>query len=665
MCGIVAILRTGARPLPPESVIRTMAATVAHRGPDGSGVHADEDVQIAAVRLAVVDLEGGRQPVFGCSRAIACVYNGELYDHRARREELSTQGHSIVDACDTSLVPHLYEQHGEAFVEKLDGMFALALWDQREKKLLLARDRLGIKPLYYAVTPDYVIVASEIKAILASGLCARRIDRDALDDVLSLGYPCPPRTMFEGIVELRPAHFAIGHARRGLGSPRRYWRAPIPPRGAHRSGKPSNLAGELREVLRAAVRSHLVADVPVATALSGGLDSSSIAALAKDVTGAPPTTFSIAFEDAAFDESRHVRTMTEWLGGPSHEVIARAKAAELLPEMIWHTEQPLLVPGAIGGLLLSALQREKGVRVALTGDGADELLGGYDVFRAAKLRRALDGSALRGARPAIFRSLARLTGQPTGLADVIETDAAAAEEIARIHGGVYPPWYDTWKLLDLERDALLGVGGRRVRPIAEPPAGYGALVRDDVRSLDPLDAQLAMEIETRLPSFILVISDRSAMANGVEARVPFLDGRVVEHMLSLPPSLKMRGFQEKALLRDAMSPLLPPRIRRRRKQPFMTPVAPWFFSTGAPPAVEEAMTREALRDAELFAPDVVERMRAALSEAPARSAMRLRLELVLMQVLGTQLLHRLFVSRAITCSPPSPPGAPQARRTRS
>ena len=651
MCGIVAILRLGERPLPPPSLITTMAAAIAHRGPDDFGVHEDGDVQLAAVRLAVVDVQGGRQPAYGCTRSIVCVYNGETYDHRALREDLTGRGHRIDDACDTSTVPHLYEQHGDALVEHMHGMFAFALWDAANKKLLLGRDRLGIKPLYFAKTADYLLVASELKAILASDLGRRAIDRDALDDVFSLGYPCPPRTMFEGIAELLPAHVAVAHAGQGIGVPRRYWRAPIPPRGAHRAGDARTLAGELREVLRTAVKSHLVADVPVSTALSGGLDSSAIAALAKEVSGAPPEAFSIVFSDRAFDESSHARAMAAFLGATPHEIVANASAAELLPEMLWHTEQPLLVPGAIGGLLLSARQRQEGVRVALTGDGADELLGGYDVFRVARLRRKLDSSWLRHARPMIFRALASITRQPSGLADVVETNAREAEEIARLHGGVYPPWYDTWRLLDVERKALLSPDGRRVRPIAEPPAGYRALVRADVASLDPFDAQLAIELETRLPAFILVISDRSAMAHGIEARVPFLDDRVVEHVLSLPPSVKMRGLREKAVLRDAVEDLLPRSIRRRHKQPFMTPIAPWFFHPGAPESVRAAMTTEAVRDAGLFSPEVVARLTAALATAPARSVSRLRLELVLMQVLGTQLLHRLFVSREITIAP--------------
>jgi asparagine synthase (glutamine-hydrolysing) len=647
MCGIALIFRLGARPLPEPGVLGRMLDAIAHRGPDGRGTFADDDVQLGAVRLAVIDPRGGRQPVHGCGGArVSCVYNGELYDAAEHRRALAAS-HALADACDTTLLPHLYEEHGEAMVERMRGMFAFALWDAARRRLLLARDRLGIKPLFWARTPDYLVAASEVKAILASGLVEAVIDRDAVDDVFSLSYPCPPRTMFRGVVELRPAHLLVvrrepGEAR--VGEPRRWWRAPFLPRGEHSRRSASEHEHELREVLRDAVRTHLVSDVPLAACVSGGLDSSAIAALAKEASGGAPTTFSIAFDDPRFDESSHARAVARHLGSHPHEIRADAHAAELLPQMIWNLEVPQIVPGAIGGLLLSARERAEGVPVVLTGDGADELLGGYDVFRAARARRALDARWLDPLRPWIFRAAGRATGQPAGLADWMARTARPAGEVARAHGGVYPPWYDVWRLLDVERAALLSPEGRRVRPIEEPPAGFAALVPENAAALEPLDAELALELETRLPSWILVISDRSAMAHGVEARVPFLDHRVVELVAAMPPSAKMRGLREKAVLRGAVRDLLPPAIAARRKQPFMTPVRDWFFRRPAPAFVERELSAEALKSAGLFSPEVVARLALALERAPERHVDRVRLELVMMLVLGTQLLHRLFVA---------------------
>jgi asparagine synthase (glutamine-hydrolysing) len=649
MCGLVVILRLGQRPLPGPEIMRRMLGSIAHRGPDDWGMTADEDVQLGAVRLAVIDPRGGRQPVRGCASArVSCVYNGELYDAAEHRRELE-RDHALPDACDTTLLPHLYEEHGAAMVERMRGMFAFALWDGAARTLLLARDRLGIKPLFWARTRDYLVVASEVKAILVSGLVERAIDRDALDDVFSLSYPCPPRTLFRGVHELRPAHqMTAGPG--GVGEPQRWWRAPFLPRGEHRPGRERDHEHALRDVLRDAVRTHLVSDVPLAARVSGGIDSSAIAALAGEATGAPPAAFSIAFDDPRFDESVHARAVARHLGSRLHSVLADARAAERLTELVWHTEMPQVVPGAIGGLLLAERERGEGVPVVLTGDGADELLGGYDVFRAARARRLFERPWMRPFQPSAFRLAGRATHQPRGLVDWMLDTARPSDQVATAYGGVVPPWFDVWRLLDVERTALLspdGPAGRhRVRPIEEPPAGFSALVHPEAASLDPLDAELALELETRLPSWILVISDRTAMAHGVEARVPFLDHPVVALTSSLPPDVKMRGLREKAVLRGAVRDLLPRSVVSRRKQPFLMPIRDWFFGDGAPEHVAQDLSPAAVRDAGLFAPEVVARLRVALDRSPDHHVDRLRLEMVMMLVLGSQVLHRLFIADA-------------------
>ena len=385
MCGIAVILRLGERPLPDAGVMDRMLAAIAHRGPDGRGASTlDDRVMLGAVRLAVIDPHGGRQPVHGCPSArVTCVYNGELYDATEHRGRLAPR-HEIADHCDTTLLPHLYEEHGEAMVERMRGMFAFALWDGPRRRLLLARDRLGIKPLYYAITPDYLVVASEMKGIFASGLVAPEIDRDALDDLFSLSYACPPRTMFRGIVELRPGHRLSIEQGRAPGAPARWWRAPFRPRGEHMRGSVSDVEHALRAQLEDAVHTHLVADVPVAARVSGGIDSSAIAALAARETRSALTTFSIVFDDPQYDERSHARAVAEHLRADSREVLADPAAAERLPEMVRALEMPQPIPVAIGGLLLAERERAEGVPVVVTGEGADEIFGGYDVFRASR-----------------------------------------------------------------------------------------------------------------------------------------------------------------------------------------------------------------------------------------------------------------------------------------
>ena len=653
MCGIVAILRRGARPLPDASVIRRMASSIVHRGPDGWGLHADADVQLAALRLAIIDPEGGRQPTRGCRDDVIAATNGELYDHASLRASLHAAGHTLRDRCDTSLVPHLYETHGERLVEHLHGMFALAVWDASARRLLLARDRLGIKPLFVAETADFVLVASEQKALFASELISPRIDPDRLAELFTLGHPCPPHGLFTGVRELPPAHLAIAHAGRGLEPPRRYWRAPFvsvaeAEARARREGaiRMDRAAAELRRELEGAVRSHLVADVPVAAALSGGLDSSGIASLARAVSGRAPATFSLSFPGEAIDESAHADAVAAHLGGAHHRIALGREDAKLLPEMLWHTELPMLVPGAIGGLRLSEAQRAAGFRVALTGDGADELFGGYDVFRLARVRGTLDATPLAGLQGALLAMSAAFTNQPRGLAALLVRSKAESASLAAKTGGVVLPWADQMRLLDLDRAALLAPSGARPLPGETPPDALIERLRPDLATLDPLDAQLAIELETRLPAWILVISDRSAMAHGIEARVPFLDDCVVRTALAVPAELKMRGLEEKAVLREALRGLLPASIVKRRKQPFTTPISSWFFGDGSsrpPPFVEDALSHGSLRAAGLFDVSIVERLRRELSGSPAHSADRLRRELVLMLVLGTQLVHSLFV----------------------
>lgn len=645
MCGFAGILRRSERPLPDPAVLRRMMGTIEHRGPDESGEYLSDDVQLGVVRLSIIDVKEGHQPVWGCDADVVAVYNGELYNHYELRRELQQDRHRLQSESDSAVVPHAYELWGADFVSHLRGMFALAIWDARERRLLLARDRLGIKPLYVAETPHYILFGSEIKALLASGVVPREIDREALDDLLSLSYPCPPRTMFRGIRELRPAHLIEARARdrRGLREPQRYWRAPFVPRGEHRRVSRRAAEAELRELLRRKVYEHLQSDVPVATYLSGGLDSSALSALVKEVTGDPPTAFSIGFDSAEHDERAFADRMAAALGSQQHTVVCDRTTADSYPNVLWHMELPLQFPLALPLERLSASARGQGFKVVLTGEGADELFGGYDCFRADKMRRIFDRPALRRLRPAFYRRLYGWHGLPEGTVDKMLANQSRSAEIERRFGGVYPAWFDMWTTLDLDRARLLAPDGRRVRPTDEPPDRFLDLLPENIEALHPFDAILALELESRLSSWILPIGDRASMANGVEARVPFLDHEVVEYITALSPSLKMRGFTEKALLRGAVRDLLPPEIANRQKRPFYTPLKSWFFAKDGPAYVPEVLSERAVRDAGLFDPKSVTRLRRDLHEVPDGHLLRVQHEWVLSLVLGAQLLHELFV----------------------
>lgn len=636
-------MRVGERPLPASSALQRMLASIGHRGPDDSGDYLSQDIHFGAVRLAIIDPKSGSQPVAGCRGRIHAVLNGEIYNHHYLRGRLLKSGHHLPSECDTEILPHLYEEYGSSLVELLSGMFSAVVWDEVERKLLLARDRMGIKPLYYHIDHDFLVFASEVKAIFASGLVKPELDPRSIDDLFSLSYPCPPRTMFRNVFELRPAHImSFSLPSRALRF-RRYWECPFPPAGQHRQITRAEAVEELAGLLRSSVYRHLMSDVPIGLYLSGGIDSSAIAAIYHDVTGDSPETFSMGFDTDGFDESPEIREIAGSLGAKSNFIECGADLATDFERMIWHMEVPLQFPLAAPLISLAGLARSKGFRVVLTGEGADELFGGYDCFRADKMRRILDRPGIRRIRPYFYSQLYQWSGMPSGTSERMRQNHESSGEIQAAYGGVFPPWYDMWSVVGIDRQNLLGVDDRLVRPVSEPPEEFLSLLPPDLDRLDPLDAGIAVEFVTRLPSWILLIGDRSSMANSVEARVPFLDQELVEFVASLSPQLKMPGFREKSLLRCAVKGMLPRSVAKRRKRPFFTPITEWFFGGRPPEFVEENLSTASILDSGLFNPSLVAKFRRDLRVAHPRSLYRRQLEWTLLLVLGTQTLHRQFV----------------------
>lgn len=645
MCGIAGIVRRTGRPLPNPAVLGRMLTAIGHRGPDDSGEFIGRDLHIGAVRLAIVDPKGGAQPVEGCDHRSMAVCNGTIYNHHAIRREVFDDRHKLNSDCDVAVIPHLFEEFGPSFVELLQGMFSLAVWNEQSGSLLLARDRLGIKPLYYCETPDFLLFASEVKAIFASGLIKPEIDRDSLDDLFSMSYPCPPRTMFRDVRELLPAHQLQVDLRSGRLSIRRYWRCPFLPKGEHRPISRYEAAEELRSKLRSRVYEHLMADVPMGVYLSGGIDSAAIAAHVREVMGDAPTTLSVGFGLEDFDEYPQIAAMAKHIGSENHFSIVDSVEASDLERMIWHLELPPLFPIALPLMRLSALARTRGIPAVLTGEGADELLGGYDAFRADKMRRAFDWPGLGLLRRHAYAGLYHWSGVPDGTVEKMLKNHQSVDAIRSAYGGVFPPWYDIWTTVGVDRDRLLGREGRRVRSVEVAPSELRSLFVDDLAALDPLDAGIAFELATRLPSWILLVGDRSSMANGVEARVPFLDHEIVEYLVSLPPALKMRRFREKSVLRDSVREMLPARVVGQRKRPFFTPIREWFFGPTAPDFVSEHLSRRRLIEADLFDPEFVDELRKRIASAPHGHLSRREIEWTLMLILGAQVLHDQFVAR--------------------
>jgi asparagine synthase (glutamine-hydrolysing) len=589
ICGIAAPAGAGAEEL---AGARAMSAALEHRGPDSAGEALEDPVVLAARRLAIIDLAHGDQPIATEGRAVTVVQNGEIYNHAALREELAGRGHAFATRCDTEVIGHLYEEHGLDAFARLRGMFAVALWDAWHRRLVLARDRFGIKPLFHAELPDgRLAFASELSALLRLPGLPRELDRDALEAYLAFNSVPAPMTALRAVRKLPPGHWLTWTAPDGRGEERGRveigrWGRPTPARAdALRTEDETALAAELRERLRDSVRAHLVADVPVGVLLSGGIDSSALTALAAQESGRPVQTFSIGFEERSFSELEQARTVARRYGTDHHELVVRPDAAELLPEIAAASDEPLGDSSALPTYLVSRLAAEH-VKVVLSGEGGDELFGGYDTY-AADLLAARVGGAARLLWPLVERLPSGNGRVPLDYKLKRFTRAAHLPPLEAHHG---------WKEIfgpDARR-ALLGSDGAR-----DPLEPYRARWAETAGA--PALARLQdVDLGIYLVDDLLVKTDRMSMAHSLEARVPFLDGHVAELGLALPTAMKVRGLAKKRLLRRAVAPLVGEEIARGRKRGFSIPAAAWLRGPLVP------FAREVLSPARLTAQGVLE-----------------------------------------------------------
>jgi asparagine synthase (glutamine-hydrolysing) len=448
--------------------------------------------------------------------------------------------------------------------------------------------------------------------------------------------------MFAGIRQLEPAHYSTfenGHKK-----DHRYWSLRFPAEAAE-VRKPEEFYREgLRELLRDVVREHVQSDAPIGAYLSGGLDSTAIVALAREHLAGSLPTFSIGFTDPTLDEREFSQLAAQSLSVPNQLIELSRSSAELYPTVLWHLELPLLYPIAIPHYILSQAAHNAGLKVILSGEGADEIFGGYDCFRADKMRRVLSSPGLAPMRSLAYRQLYRWAGSTPGLVDfMIDLHRRPTAPVEQRYG-TYPAWYDVWQMLLPFKHFLFADGLTSQLDGTDPEAEFEEIRPTEIQRLSSLDRSISLELLTRLPSWILPISDRVSMANGIELRVPFLDHRIIEFSAAIPEDLKMRGFSEKTVLRDAMLGLIPEAIRRRRKRPFYTPITDWFFSDPAPEYVADALSDAAVRNAGWFDLDGLSRLRSMGKAATPGSFDAVRIEWALMGVLGVQLLDDLFVS---------------------
>ncbi len=618
-----------------------MVAALHHRGPDGQGVRVDGAIGLGHARLSIIDLEGGAQPLHNEDRSIWAVFNGEIFNYIELRESLLRQGHDFHTQSDTEVLVHLYEQHGDDFVEHLNGQFAIALWDGRRQRLVLARDRVGIRPLFYTWTAGRLAFASEVKALFALPEVPRRLDAGALASTFSYWSVLPPASLFEGIQVLPPGHVMAVEGR--AVRLRRYWDWHFPGAPACGARSEDECAEALRALLIDAVRLQLRADVPVGAYLSGGLDSSIITTIVRHHTDTPLRSFSLTFEDAEFDESAHQQALVRHLQ-TDHSAIQATKAAigVAFPRMVWHAEAPVVRTAPAPMMLLADSVRAAGYKVVLTGEGADEAFGGYDLFKEAKIRRFV-------ARAPASRWRSHLLGR---LYPYLAHSPAAGQAFARQFFGsgldqVDRPWFAHMTRMATTRRVLAFFREEwRERLLAwDPHAALAAALPDDFARWEPMERDQYVEAHTLMSGYLLSSQgDRMAMAASVEARYPFLDHRVIEFACRLPPRFKLRGLNEKLLLKKALGAQLPAAIGQRSKQPYRAPDSACFFAGGKPlPYVADLLGAASLDRAGLFDPIAVGKL---VDKCAAGRAIGFGDNMAFVGVLSTMLLHEQMLRPA-------------------
>lgn len=596
MCGIYGVLGLSGSAPHASSVLQRMGAAILHRGPDDEGSFVEGPMLLGMRRLSIIDVAGGHQPIAGEDGNVVVVCNGEIYNFRALRAELEAAGHRFSTHSDTEVIVHGYEEFGDSILDRLEGMFGLAIWDRRRRRLLIARDPLGIKPLYYHHSAPLLAFASEAKALLCVPGIAARVDPAALAQYLSVGYVSAPSAIFAGMRKLPPAHALV--VEDGRVALRRYWK--LAPGTDPRRGEQSWIE-ELRSELERSVREQMVSDVPIGAFLSGGLDSSSVVAFMARHTDRPVQTYSIGFEGssgaALYNELPHARTVARAFGTAHREIVVQPDVAALLPRLLWHMDEPVADAAFITTYLVSKFARED-VTVILSGVGGDELFGGYRRYldeHYRRIYRRIPDFVRRGVIAPVARRLPsdrhhRLLNELRLVKAFVLADSLSAEDRYRRYMEVFGA---------TERAALL---------LNEPPSFDDCVARAFAATdaTDPLRRLMDVDLDTQLPEDLLMLTDKMSMAVSLECRVPLLDQRLVALAARMPARLKVGGGDLKHVMKQALRGVLPDSILGREKRGFGAPIGAWFRRELAP-LVTELLARDTVRRRGLLDPDAVAR----------------------------------------------------------
>lgn len=635
MCGIAGILTFSSKAGDP-GILSRMIQLVKHRGPDASGIYTDNRVAFGHARLSIIDVVGGQQPMHNEDKSLWITFNGEIFNYIELKEDLLQRGHKFATRSDTEVILHLFEEKGEDCVRDLNGQWAFAIWDTKNRKLFLSRDRLGVRPLFYTFTDQSFIFASEIKSLLAHPDVRREIDLYALDQIFTFWFSLPPRTIFKDILELPPGHSLTVENR----SSRVWSHWQLDYAGSKEALKEEQYyADRLLELLVDATRIRLRSDVPVGAYLSGGVDSTLVTALIKKFTDTPLKTFSVSFDDPEFDESAYQKEVNSFLGTNHQEIrCSDEDIGRVFPEVIWHTEKPILRTAPAPLYLLSKLVRDNGYKVVLTGEGSDEMLGGYDIFKEAKIRRFWGMYPESEIRPLLLKRLypylQNLQSQPNAYLKAFFH--VKPEDLSSPFFSHLPRWQLTSKLKIFFSDAVKSeIQSHDVYAEMERllPASYSGW--------DSFCQAQYLEAMYLLPGYILSSQgDRVAMAHSVEGRFPFLDHRVVEFASLIPPHLKMKVLSEKYLLKRCGRDLIPPCVKSRPKQPYRAPEAKSFLNETPYEYVDDLLSPEHIQENGIFNSSAVQKL---VEKFKRGQAIGIRDNMALVGILSTQLIVEQFI----------------------
>lgn len=632
MCGIAGALDLrGTRDFPTDRLL-AMTGAITHRGPDDEHTHVEPGIALGARRLSIVDLSGGRQPLCNEDGSIWVAFNGELFEYPELQAELRDRGHRFSTRCDTELWVHLYEDQGPGMFEKARGQFAVSLWDRDERTLILGRDRVGICPLYYTEVDGWLLWASEIKALLASGMVQPKADPRGIDHLFSFFCAGTTRTFFEGIHSLPPGHFL--KVKEGRVAKHQYWDLDFPDEGdERRMPDPTPLVDEFEGLLRQSVERRLRGDVPVVSYISGGLDSTVVLGLSSRQRGSAVPSFTVGLDRAGPDERGPSTEAARVLGSKLSVVtMDRARIANAFPELIVAAEGPVLDTSCATLMRLAGEVHHQGYKVALTGEGADEALAGYVWFKSQQFRNRL-ADRVGHWLPRLGRSLAlwAVGGGPERRPPILGMR------------GVRPAQQDLYEFLMQVRPVLFSRDLRRTLADHDAIADLD-LTNDRIRRWHPLNRSLYVGYKVMLAGLLMISKgDRIAMHNSIETRYPFLDDDVIRFCSEIAPEYKLRGSTEKWILRQVAARTLPPQIANRPKTMFRSSLASTFLGPHRPAWVDQLLSPESLRKTGFFDPDAVARQVWWQRSIPRITARRFVYDLGLTSVVSTQLWHHLFL----------------------